>query len=216
MADKKSIFRNVNVLREINAENTTEIVDFYQPGWLSPQDVQNNFRYSGFITSLRLTIDISSISSLVSIPVDSLATDTEIATATEETFTGNAKKCLCLYARTSNTPLIKIADIYLFNQRPYYYVDLLPYLTSNGTFDIAPDTILSYQIRDAGYGLLSGEDRVILLGTVVEEAPETNLETTTIINNGTSTTSLLDLAPITDSIAALQTDIDAIQELLGA
>ncbi|AFY43755.1 hypothetical protein [Nostoc sp. PCC 7107] len=216
MADKKSIFRNVNVLREINAENTTGVVDFYQPGWLSPEDVQNNFRYSGFITSLRLTIDITSISSLVSIPVDSLATDTEIATATEETFTGNAKKCLCFYARTSNTPLIKIADIYLFNQRPYYYVDLLPYLTSNGTFDIAPDTILSYQMRDAGYGLLSGDDRLILLGTVVEEAPETQLESTTIINNGTSSSSVIDLSSINSAIATLQTSINSINDLLGA
>jgi hypothetical protein len=164
MADKKSVFRNVNILREINAGNTTEIVDFYQPGWLSPYDIQNGFKYSGFITSLRLTIDITSISPLIVIPVDSLASDSEISSATEETFTGNPKKCLTLYMRTNDTPLIKITEIFLFNQRPYYYVDLLPYLTSNGTFDIAPDAVLSYQMKDVGYGLLSSE----------EEAPANN------------------------------------------
>ncbi|MBU7587249.1 MAG: hypothetical protein KAF91_31120 [Nostoc sp. TH1S01] len=215
MTGNKGVFRNVNILREFNAGSTTEIIDIYQPGWLNAYDIVTTAKYSGFITSLRLTIDISSIPELQPVPTDALADDTTINNAATETFNGNGKKCLSFYIRTSDTPIIKVADIYLFNQRPYYYLDLINYFTSAGTFDVAPDTIISCGITDAGYGLLTGNDRILLLGTAVEEVPQTAPDTTTIINNGTSSTTLLDLAPITNAIAALQNDIDSIQALLG-
>lgn len=174
MAGNKGIFRNVNILREFNASSTTEIIDIYQPGWLNPYDIISTAKYSGFITSLRLTIDISSIPILTTVQTDVLADDTTINDAATETFNGNSKKCLTFYIRTNDTPNIKVADIYLFNQRPYYYLDLINYFTSAGTFDVAPDTIISCGMTDVGHGLLTGIDRILLLGTVVEEAPSTD------------------------------------------
>ncbi|MCL6750062.1 hypothetical protein KBT16_03350, partial [Nostoc sp. CCCryo 231-06] len=102
---------------------------------------------------------------------DILASDETVAANTKATFQGNQKKVLTFYMKTSNTPLIKIVDIYLFNQRPYYYIDLLKYFTSSATFDIAPDTQLCVQVKETGNGLLQNDDRILLLGTVIEESP---------------------------------------------
>ncbi len=165
------IFRNVNIIKELNASSGTDIIELYQPGWLNSLDVVNNAKYSGFITSLRLTIDITSINELEVIASDILADDETIAANTKATFQGNQKKCVTFYMRTSDTPLIKIVDVYLFNQRPYYYMDLLKYFTSSTTLDIAPDTQLCVQVRDVDNGLLLNDDRVLILGTVIEESP---------------------------------------------
>jgi hypothetical protein len=165
------IFRNVNVLKELNASTGTNIVELYQPGYLNSLDVVANAKYSGFITSLRLTIDITSIDELEVIENDTLSDDATIAANAKTTFNNNAKKCLSFFMKTSSTPLIKVVDIFLFNRRPFYYLNLLPYFTSANTFDIAPDVVIAAQMRDVGYGLLSSDDRILVLGTVIEESP---------------------------------------------
>lgn len=165
------IFRNINILKEINSSNGTDLIELYRPGLLNSLDVVSNLKYSGFLTSLRLTIDITSISELLTIPSDILASDERIAMNSRATFEGNQKKCLTFYMATSDTPLIKIVDVYLFNQRPYYYVDVLKYFTSATTFDIAPDAQLCAKITEAGNGILQNEDRILLLGTGIEESP---------------------------------------------
>ncbi|MBD2503423.1 hypothetical protein [Anabaena azotica] len=170
MAD---IYRNINIIREFNASSQTEIFDIYQPGLISPTDIINSFRYSGFLTSLRLTVDITSIPEVRTIPVDIMAGDDEQAQANQETFNGNAKKCLRLYIRNSITPMVKVADAFLFNQRPYYYLSLINFFTDVGTFDVGNDTVISCGFTDIGNGLLMNEDRVLLLGTVIEKAPTT-------------------------------------------
>lgn len=165
------IFRNVNIIKELNEASSNQIIELYQPGWLNSLDIVANAKYSGFITSLRLTIDINSINELETISSDVLASDETITANSKATFQGNQKKCLSFYMRTNDTPLIKIVDIYLFNQRPYYYVDVLKYFTSSSTLDVAPDTQICAQIKEVGNGLLQNSDRVLLLGTVIEESP---------------------------------------------
>ncbi len=171
MASSRGIFRNVNILHEFNVGTSTTAIEVYQPGWLNSLDVVNNAKYSGFITSLRLTIDITSINSMSIVESDILDNNDTVASNNKQTFNYNAKKCLSFYMKTANTPLIKIADAYLFNQQPYYYLDLINYFTSAGTFDVAPDATIACQVVDVGYGLLQGNDRVMLLGCAVEESP---------------------------------------------
>jgi hypothetical protein len=171
VASSRGIFRNVNILHEFNASTGTEIIEVYHPGWLNPEDIVSSAKYSGFITSLRLTIDITSINPMVSVESDVLDSNETVAANNRETFNYNAKKCISFYLKTANTPLIKVVDAYLFNQRPYYYLDLINYFTSAGTFDVAPDATIACQIKDVGHGLLQGSDRILLLGCVVEESP---------------------------------------------
>ena len=165
------IFRNVNIIKELNAATGTQMIQIYQPGTLNALDVVNNARYSGFITSLRLTVDITSIDELEIVENDILADDATIAENAKSTFNNNAKKCLSFFIGNSDTPPIKVVDVFIFNQRPFYYVSLLPYFTSASTFDIAPDSIIAVQQHEVGYGLLQDDDRILILGTVIEESP---------------------------------------------
>jgi hypothetical protein len=171
MPNNSGIFRNVNILRELNSASGTEIIEIYQPGFLNSSDVYANLRYSGFITSLRLIVDISSINPLEAISSDILASDEIIAANNKDTFDGNHKKKITFYMRNSNTPLLKIVDIYLFNQRPYYFIDALSYFTPSATLDLSPDTLIAVQITEAGSGLLLNDDRIVILGSVIEESP---------------------------------------------
>ncbi len=199
MASSRGIFRNVNILHEFNAGSGTQPIEIYQPGWLNSEDIVSNAKYSGFITSLRLTIDITSINPMSIVENDILASNETVASNNKETFNYNAKKCLSFYMKTANTPLIKIADAYLFNQRPYYYLDLINYFTSAGTFDVAPDATIACQVVDVGYGLLQGSDRVMLLGCAVEESPysepqsvaQTPIVSRMIANNITTTSGVI-------------------------
>jgi hypothetical protein len=172
MASDRGVFRNVNVLREFNASTGFDFIDVYQPGWLNPYDIVSSAKYSGFMTSLRLTIEISSITELQTIPTEIDDSDDTISRKYDESFNGNRKKCLSFFMRTSTTPTIRIADVFLFNRQPFYYLDLIPYFTNSSTFDIAPDSIISCQFKDVGDGVLMAEDRVILLGSVIEESPK--------------------------------------------
>jgi hypothetical protein len=174
------VFRNVNILKQIDESCGTEIIDIYQPGFLNPYDISNGLKYSGFITSLRLTIEVNSIAEMQQIASDVLADDVTIAENTKETFAFNPKKCITFFMRTSLQPTIKVADIFLFNQQPFYYLDLISYFTSAGTFDVAPDAVISCQCKDAGYGLLQGQDRVLILGSSVEESPDIEGYTLTV------------------------------------
>jgi hypothetical protein len=212
VASSRGIFRNVNILHEFNASTGTEIVEVYQPGWLNAEDVVSNAKYSGFITSLRLTIDISSVSPMSIVESDVLDSNETVANNTKETFNYNAKKCLSFYMKTANTPLIKVADVFLFNQRPYYYLDLINYFTSAGTLDMAPDAIIACQVVDVGHGLLQGSDRVMLLGCAVEESPysetaSTAASTNVYLMSGNTTTKLVDTS---NSIANNITTISSI------
>lgn len=169
MAD---VYRNVNIIHEFNSSSSTSMIDVYQPGFLNPYDIVNGLKYAGFITSLRLTVEITSIAEVEIVPT-TITDDSEAQRQAErDTFLNNPKKCLSFFMRNSTTPPLKIVDIYLFNQTPYYYIDLLPYFTSVESFDVGNDTIISCQFRDTGNGILSGDDRVLLLGGVVERAPK--------------------------------------------
>jgi hypothetical protein len=79
VASSRGIFRNVNILHEFNACTGTSIVEVYQPGWLNAEDVVSNAKYSGFITSLRLTIDISSINPMSIVESDVLDSNDPVA-----------------------------------------------------------------------------------------------------------------------------------------
>lgn len=165
------IFRNINILKELTVASSDQILELYQPGWLNSLDVVNSAKYSGFLTSLRLTIDISSINELETIPSDELAAESTINANARETFRSNQKKCLSFYMKTFDTPLIKIVDLFLFNQRPFYYIDVIPYFTSSSTLDIAPDTQICVQVREVGNGILQNDDRILIFGTGIEESP---------------------------------------------
>lgn len=165
-----STFRNVNILAEINADNTTEAIDIYTPGILNPYDLVAGVKYSGFITSLRLIIDIKSVTEFILPEADPLDSDEKQRIEIQEALLDTPRKCICLYMRNASTKPILLAEIWLVNRNPYYFIKLMKYLTDANTADIAPDTVITVQMKNIGYGLLQDTDRVSIIGTAVEEA----------------------------------------------
>lgn len=166
----QGIFRNVNILVEFNAANTTEAIDIYTPGFINSFDIVSGVKYSGFITSLRATIDINSLPELIPPDINVLDTEADKESKRNEAVTNTPRKCMQLYLRNSNSKSLLIGEVLLFNRLPYYYVSLIKYFTDTITFDVAPDTVITAQMKDIGYGILTGSDKVAIVGSVVEEA----------------------------------------------
>lgn len=167
-------FRNVNILAEVNANSSHEIVNIYQPGLVnagSGTGSHTGVPFSGFITSLRLTVNIVSLNELIIPP----STFTQPASITEtmerELILTSPKKCLSLFLKKPDILPILIGDIYLFNRRPYYFIGLLKYFSDALTFDVAPNTTIGIQQKDVGNGFLAGNDKLIIIGAGIEEAP---------------------------------------------
>jgi hypothetical protein len=54
-------FRNVSIAQSLTLSSGSNVVQIYQPGTANPTSLADGVRYAGFITSLRLYVDISSI-----------------------------------------------------------------------------------------------------------------------------------------------------------
>ncbi|MBE9179116.1 hypothetical protein IQ268_11140 [Oculatella sp. LEGE 06141] len=166
-------FRNVNILKRLDATATNQLIDLYQPGTLNTQSLKPDVRYSGFITSLRIAVDISSVSPVEFPAREPGMSDGELNTLLRQLDAGAPKKMMDLFLRSSDSEPLRIGSISLYNRRPYYNIDILYYLTDAAACDIASDAVLSVQVRGVGYGLLTGTDSVSIFGSSVEEAENT-------------------------------------------
>lgn len=175
MADTGT-FRNVNIICELTASSGSQLIDIYRPATINPNTVVAGAKYSGFITSLRMSVNIKSVSELILPDPDLLASDEAQQLKEKEVVLNTSRKSICLYVKNSLSPPVLAGEILLFNRYPYYFIDLLKYLTSSSTFDAASDTTISVQIKEVGHGLLQGDDKITIIGSAVEEAPlpETN------------------------------------------
>lgn len=141
----------------------------YQPSTVSPWDRVQTLRFYGFITSLRMRVDINSIAESELPNLDPTSSRTDRLLAVRDMEWRNPRKQITFYLKTARTPWLPLFDVSLLNRLPYYQVDLLPYFTSNMSFDTANDCAIAAQITNAGYGLLNSSDNVTLYGSVREE-----------------------------------------------
>lgn len=141
----------------------------YQPSAISPFDRVQTLRFYGFITSLRMKVDIKSILESETPNLEADASRLERLTAMRDMEWRSPRKQITFFLRTANVSWQPIFDVSLLNRLPYYAVNLLPYLTDNISFDTSNDCLIGAQVTNAGYGLLEGSDRVTLYGSVREE-----------------------------------------------
>lgn len=166
----QGFFKNVNIIAEVNSSNKDSFVNFYTPGTESNAAI-TGIKYSGFITSLRMIIDIKSIAELILPTGDTATTQEELDAHVKQTITLAPKKCVEFYLKNNNVENpVKIGELWLFNRIPYYFVDLIRYFSSASTFDVAPETTLSVKFKNLGFGFLANTDKITIIGSVVEEA----------------------------------------------
>jgi hypothetical protein len=168
MKIQQSISRNVQVLQTMPIANNG-IITIYRLGEVSPYDRVNSLRFYGFIISLRLLVDIDSLSETQLPDLDVATSRTDRLMLLRDNEWKSPRKQLELLLRNSRTPWTRIASVSLLNRVPFYHVDLMPYLCNGVAFEIANNSILAARIIDVGYGLLQGADQVTFYGATKEE-----------------------------------------------
>jgi len=169
MSELQQTYSRTQQILAAFAEGNTSMQTIYQPSAISPYDRVQTLRFYGFITSLRMKVDINSLNEADLPNLDADTTRTERLTALRDMEWKAPRKQIAFFMKTSRLDWQPIFDVSLTNRLPYYQVNLLPYLTDNISFDTSNDFILGAQIVNVGYGRLQGTDRVILFGSVREE-----------------------------------------------
>ena len=171
--------RNINILALLNSGSGSNPIEIYRPGTLNPASLAPKVRYSGCVTTLRLTVDVTSITETIFPEPSEDETAAELQAAIRAIETNSPKKKINLLLRRGQTQPIKIASIFLFNRSPYYVIDLLPYYTDALAWDLGSDMAMMLQLESVGYGLLEGNDTIAVYGSSVEEGenstPITNI-----------------------------------------
>jgi hypothetical protein len=169
MADQLIYSKSTNILKKLTSASSTNMIVLYEPGTVTPWDVVPTTRYYGFITDLRMKVQIKSIAESEIPQLDITSTRTERILAVRDMEWNSPRKELEIFLETSSQAQTHIATVSLLNRQPYYHVNLLPYLSDLGVFNVANDARLLARVKDAGYGLLQGTDELAVFGSVKEE-----------------------------------------------
>ena len=169
MSELQQTFSRTQQILGVFAEGNNSLQIIYQPSAITPFDRVQTLRFYGFITSLRMKVDINSLLEADIPNLDADTSRTERLTALRNMEWNAPRKQISFFMRTSRVDWQPIFDVSLLNRLPYYQVNLLPYLTDNISFDTGNDFMLGAQIADVGYGTLQASDRVIIFGSVREE-----------------------------------------------
>lgn len=165
-----SYARTVSIAQRFSPQTANQRIEIYQPALATVWDRTISNRFNGYITDLRLKVDITSIPESPIPNLDATTTRMERLVAVRDMEWKNPRKQLDLFLKKSNAPMIHLAAISLLNRRPYYHVPLLSFLTDSGIFSMGNDAVLYGSVTDVGFGLLLGRDELSLWGAVKEEA----------------------------------------------
>lgn len=162
--------RNVTLLQTFSSMSGSNLVQLYAPGFASPYDRVNVLKYYGFITSLRMKVDVNSIpeSEIPSLPLTD--SRTERITAVRDLEWRSPRKEIEFYLKTSRSAWFPIFKVSLLNRIPYYQINLLPLFGDAVAFEVGNDARIAARITDAGYGLLNNSDSITIFGSAQEEA----------------------------------------------
>lgn len=169
MPEQQIYSRSAQIIQSFNSASGNEVKVLYEPGLVTPWDVVPTTRYYGFVTDLRLKVDIDSIEEQELPELSVLSSKTERITAVRDMEWKAPRKELALYLEASGRQMVQIASLALLNRLPYYHVNLMPYFTDNGIYNVANDARILAQVIDVGYGLLAGNDNLVVFGSVKEE-----------------------------------------------
>jgi hypothetical protein len=147
-----------SILSQINSSNYTDsITTIYKPP----------LGHSGFVTTLRLTIDLNSIepAEFPYFPDDTPPAVlqqmlNEIAANTEY-------KEIILYFKKGNGSWLERCSLQIFNKEPFYDINLMRIFSDANTIDVAEDFSLGIQVKVGN--TLAATDRILIWGSVVEE-----------------------------------------------
>ena len=148
-----------SILFEINSTNySTGIFTIYKPP----------LGYSGFVTTLRLTIDIKSIATADFPYIPDDTPPNVLQEILDQVALNTPYKEVVLFYKKGDGAWIQRAPIRIFNKEPFYDVNLMRFYSDANTIDVADDFSLGIQLR-LGNVLVPSVDKIAVWGSVVEE-----------------------------------------------
>lgn len=173
-----NLFQLTNWRQEFNQYNffSSEYKLVYKPGKIGESQL------FGYVVDFQIYADLRSLSE-VSVPIgEPLASEAEQAEAFYNLYKYNPFKKLGVYSSADDGQTFqRHFGTYLFNRRPYYYVDLLPSLTKAASLQVGKDGIsgnpISWYLRlepdgeTQNTGELNIGDTISVLISANEEAP---------------------------------------------
>jgi hypothetical protein len=171
--------RTRNILYIHDYSNLDDFTSLYTPEITDYNYKPQGYKYSGYITDLRLNVKITSIAEakLPQIPLGATKTDKFELIREYEYNNPHFLISIELQSQGVSAPLAKIS---LQNRQPHYQVNLLNYITDQPSFVVSPDSVLGVRFIDTVYGLPVQTDEIVIYGCVVEETtllPENNIIT---------------------------------------
>ncbi|NER83608.1 MAG: hypothetical protein F6K42_29490 [Leptolyngbya sp. SIO1D8] len=173
------------IIENLSTGSGQGIQIIYEPSQTSPYDRVPALRYYGFITDLRLKVDISSLPQTAIPDIDISTSRTERAERIRQMeWESDRYEMQLLMQDTYSGGWLEIARLSLLNRSPYYQINILRYMTDQIALNVANDARLGMQFIDAGYGLPKSEDSLVIFGAVREEitAIPTDSEEITLSN----------------------------------
>ncbi|MEG4484860.1 hypothetical protein [Microcoleus sp. D2_18a_B4] len=147
-----------SILFQIDSSNyTAPIFTIYKP----------QAEHSGFITTLRLTINIKSIDAAEFPYIPDNTPPDNLQQILEEVALNTSFKEIILYVKKGTGAWIERAPIRIFNKEPYYDVNLMRFFSDSNTIDVAEDLSLGIQIKLGN--VLTSADTILVWGSVVAE-----------------------------------------------
>lgn len=147
-----------SILTQINSSNYTNgITTIYQPF----------SGCSGFVTTLRLTINLNSIeeANFPYIPDDT--PPAVLQQILDEVALNTEFKEITLFFKKGNGAWLERCPMKIFNKEPFYDVNLMRLFSDANTIDIAEDFSLGIQVKPEY--TLTETDKILVWGSVVEE-----------------------------------------------
>lgn len=124
---------------------------------------------NGFLKNFRIKSQLRSIPeiTLPNLPIDQ--SRTERLNAIRNIEWTNPRKHLKLHFASTANDWHHVATVSLLNVMPYRLINLMEYFTPNIALELGATGAVGVSVEDAGYGLLTGNDELVLYGSATTE-----------------------------------------------
>jgi hypothetical protein len=147
-----------SILHQINSTNYTNgIALIYKP----------TVGCSGFVTTLRLTINLNSIAEATFPYIPDDTPPAVLQQILDEVALNTEFKEIVLFFKKGTGAWMERCPLKVFNKEPFYDINLMHFFSDANTIDIAEDFSLGIQLK-AG-NVLASTDTILVWGSVVEE-----------------------------------------------
>lgn len=169
----KTYNRNESFALKLDATSGDRVITVWEPRHSTEDAVYlqeaEHVILNGFIKNLRVKAQINSISEVTLPNLTIEQSRVERLNLVRNLEWTSARKHLKLHVATSPGVWFDIATVSLLNVPPYRLINLMEYFTPGLALELGATGAIGVSMENAGYGLLSGNDELIIYGSATCE-----------------------------------------------